>query len=125
MTLGLEGSLAADLAADGVSDVLRTMAALSDRERGFPAFAGLRGTGESMQLIATDPDLGPGGEWSIVRASAGVTWRHGHDRADVTVRGPSLHLLLLLNRRLPVDAAAVECTGNRELLAHWLANSRF
>lgn len=125
MALGIEGSLAADLAADGVSDVLDTMATLSDRDRGHPTFAGLRGVGESMQLIATDPDLGPDGEWSVIRGAAGVTWRHGHDRADVVLRGPSRHLLLVLNRRLSTDVAEVEIVGNRELLAHWLANSTF
>jgi hypothetical protein len=31
----------------------------------------------------------------------------------------------LLNRRLSAAAAAVEILGDRDLLAHWLANSRF
>jgi uncharacterized protein (TIGR03083 family) len=125
LALGIEGDLAADLAADGVSDLLNTVATLSKPELRFPSFVGLAGNGESLQFVATDPHLGPGGEWSVTRSPAGVTWQHGHHRADVTVRGPALQLLLLLNRRLLADTAAVEISGNRELFAHWLANSRF
>jgi len=61
----------------------------------------------------------------VIRSPAGVTWRHGHDRADVAVRGPAFQLLLLLNRRLSADTAAVEILGDQGLFAHWLSNSRF
>ncbi|WP_412738291.1 maleylpyruvate isomerase family mycothiol-dependent enzyme [Krasilnikovia sp. MM14-A1259] len=126
LALGIEGDLAADLAADGVSDILETAATLSRPDIGVSsAFAGLAGTGESLQFLATDTDLGPNCEWSVVRAPAGVTWRHGYDQAQVTVRGPALQLMLLLNRRLPVGTADVEIVGDQELFAHWLANSRF
>jgi uncharacterized protein (TIGR03083 family) len=126
MALGIEGGLAPDLAADGVSDILTTIATLSRPDLGFGSFAGVLGVGESVQLFATDPELGPGGEWLAARGPAGVTWRHGHDQAaDVVVRGPSLQLLLLLNRRLSPDAAGVEILGNQELFARWLANSEF
>jgi len=126
LAVGIEGDLAADLAADGVSDVLNTASTLSRPDLGIaPPFAGLVGAGESLQFIATDADLGSSGEWSITRGPAGVTWRRGSDRAQVTVRGPALQLLLLLNRRLSVAAADVEIIGQQELFAHWLSNSRF
>jgi uncharacterized protein (TIGR03083 family) len=126
LALGIEGDLAADLAADGVSDILDTAATLSRPDVGLPtAFAGLVGSGESLRFIATDAPAGPDGEWSVTRGPAGVTWCHGTGRADVTVRGPAVRLLLLLNRRLPVDAANVEITGDRELFTHWLSNSKF
>ncbi|MBW6433470.1 maleylpyruvate isomerase family mycothiol-dependent enzyme [Actinoplanes hulinensis] len=126
LALGATGDLAADLAADGVSDVLDTAAALSRPDIGVPSpFAGLVGAGESLQFIATDTDLGSSGEWSIIRSPAGVTWRHGHETAHVTVRGPALQLLLLLNRRLPVETADVEISGDRKIFAHWWSNSRF
>jgi uncharacterized protein (TIGR03083 family) len=125
LALGMEGDLAADLAADGVSDLLDTAATLSQPHLGYPTFANLVGTGERLQFSATDPYLGEGGEWSVTRTPAGVTWRHGHDRVDVTVRAPARHLLLLLNRRLSAEAAAVQIVGDKELFAHWLSNSRF
>lgn len=85
------------------------------------AEAGLVGAGESLQFVGTDADFG----WSVTRGPAGVTWRRGLQPAHVTVRGPALRLLLLLNRRLPVETAGVEISGDRELVAHWLSNSRF
>lgn len=126
LALGIEGDLAADLAADGVSDMLDTAATLSRPDIGMPsAFAGLVGAGEALQFVATDADLGPSREWSVTRGPTGVTWRHGLHPAHVTVRGPALQLLLLLNRRLPVATAKVEIVGDQELFAHWLSNSRF
>jgi uncharacterized protein (TIGR03083 family) len=126
LALGMKGDLAADLAADGVSDVLNTVAALSKPDLGVPtAFANLAGAGESLRFVATDRDLGSNSEWSVTRGPDGVRWRPGRSEAQVTVRGPALALLLLLNRRLPVETADVEVVGDRELFAHWLANSRF
>ncbi|RZU53858.1 uncharacterized protein (TIGR03083 family) [Krasilnikovia cinnamomea] len=126
LALGIKGELATDLAADGVSDVLDTAATLSRTDIGVSsAFTGLVGTGESLQFVATDEGLGTNGEWSVVRGPGGVTWRHGHQRAHVTVRGPALDLLLLLNRRRTVETADVEIIGDRELFAHWWSNSTF
>ncbi|MEV4642427.1 maleylpyruvate isomerase family mycothiol-dependent enzyme [Actinoplanes sp. NPDC049548] len=126
LALGIEGSLAADLAVDGVSDVLDTAAILSMPNIGVPSgFAGLAGSGEALQFVATDPELGASGEWSVTRSPAGITWQHGHRQADVTVRGPAVHLLLLLNRRLSAETADVEITGDPDLFAHWWTNSKF
>jgi uncharacterized protein (TIGR03083 family) len=126
LALGIEGDLAADLAADGVSDLLETAATLSRPDIGVSsAFAGLAGTGESLQFVATDADLGGSREWSVTRGPAGVVWRYGHQPAQVTVRGSALQLVLLLNRRRSAETADVEITGDRELFAHWWSNSRF
>ena len=126
LALGIEGELAADVAADGVSDLLDTAATLSRPGIGVSsAFAGLVGAGETLQFVATDAGLGLSGEWSVVRGPAGVTWRHGRHQAQVTVRGPALQLVLLLNRRLPVGTADVEIVGDQGLFAHWWSNSKF
>lgn len=126
LALGIEGDLAADLAADGVSDLLDTAATLSMPDIGVSsAFSSLAGAGESLQFIATDANLGSSREWSVTRSPAGVTWRYGHRRAQVTVRGPALQLMLLLNRRLAVGTADVEIIGDQELFAHWWLNSKF
>src|SRR3954469_10030728 len=136
LSLGIEGDLPADLAADGVSDLLETAATLSRPDIGVPsAFASLAGTGESLLFVAADAGLGSVHEWSVTRSPAGVAWRHGRRRRDevaqhpqrahVSVRGPAVQLLLLLNRRLSVGTADVEVAGDQELFAHWLSNSRF
>jgi hypothetical protein len=88
-------------------------------------FTSLAGAGESLQFVATDVGLGSGCEWLVTRGPAGVTWRYGPHQAHVTVRGPALQLLLLLNRRLSAGTADVEIIGERELFVHWLSNSRF
>jgi uncharacterized protein (TIGR03083 family) len=117
LTAGAPGPVAADLAADGVCDMLDTVATLSGR-----AFAALAGTGETLRFEATDhPSV-----WTARRAPDGVTW--SDDRAGtatVTVRAPARELLLLLNRRFTPAHDALEVTGNRALLDHWWENTKF
>ncbi len=119
------GEVAPDLAADGVSDLLASIATLSPPDSRDPIFGGLAGAGESLQLHATDPGLATAGEWLVKRTPGGVRWRHGSAPADVTVRAPARELLLVLNRRLDTAVAGVEVTGDRALFAHWLEHSRF
>jgi uncharacterized protein (TIGR03083 family) len=126
LALGIEGELATDLAADGVSDFLDTAATLSMPDIGVAsAFTRLAGAGESLQFVATDASSGSSRAWSVTRSPVGVTWRYGHDQAHVTVRGPALQLMLLLNRRLSAGTADIEIIGDQELFAHWWSNSRF
>ncbi|HKD98286.1 MAG TPA: maleylpyruvate isomerase family mycothiol-dependent enzyme [Micromonosporaceae bacterium] len=121
---GHPGDLAPDLAADGVSDLLASIATLSPTDSLDPIFAGLAGTGETMLLRATDADPTTG-TWMVERSPAGVHWRHGRAPADVTVRAPARELLLVLNRRLDADRQDVEITGDRAVFIHWLEHSRF
>lgn len=110
--------------ADGVSDLLASIATLSHTGSADPILAGLAGTGELMHLQATDPGLA-GGEWLVERTPAGVSWQPGHAPADVTVRAPARELLLVLNRRLDPDRQGVEIVGDRALFTHWLEHSRW
>jgi uncharacterized protein (TIGR03083 family) len=121
---GRLGEVAPDVAADGVSDLLASIATLSPTDSPDPIFGGLVGTGETMQLQATDPGL-TAAEWLVERTPAGVGWRHGHAPADVTVRAPARELLLVLNRRLDPAREGVEIAGDRALFTHWLEHSRF
>jgi uncharacterized protein (TIGR03083 family) len=102
------GPVAPDLAADGVSDLLATVATLAG------PVMDLRGTGETLQFRATDT----GGAWQATLTPAGVEWQSGSFPADETVEAPVRELLLLLNRRI----AAVE---PGPLLARWHAATRF
>jgi uncharacterized protein (TIGR03083 family) len=125
LAVGRDLTVAADLAADGVSDLLASITTLSPADSADPQFAGLLGDGETLHFHATDPGLGPAGEWLVRRTPTVVAWEHGHGRADVAVRGPALDLLLVLNRRAAPGDAAVEVLGDGRLLAHWLEHSAF
>jgi uncharacterized protein (TIGR03083 family) len=107
-------SVAADLAADGVSDLLDTIAVLSG-DGPDPVFAGLRGNGERLAF----------GKWLVRRTPAGVVWTYGFGEADVSVQGRVVDLLLLLYRRAGLDDLPVHVHGDRGLLDHWLRDSAF
>jgi uncharacterized protein (TIGR03083 family) len=107
------------LAVDGVDDWLETVAVLSASGGWHPELSKLVGTGQTLHLHATDTD----GEWFVRREPGGVTWRRGHERADVAVRGPIHPMLLVLNRRL--DAEHLDVVGDRAVFDEWLTHSRF
>jgi uncharacterized protein (TIGR03083 family) len=125
LAVGRDLEVAADLAADGVSDLLASVHTLSPADSADPQFAGLLGGGETLHFHATDPGLGPAGEWLVRRTPTVVAWEHRHGAADVAVSGPALELLLALNRRAGPSDAALEVAGDGRLLAHWLAHSAF
>jgi uncharacterized protein (TIGR03083 family) len=120
LATGRDVDLAAGLAADGVDEWLGLIAAGS----AGPARE-LCGDGQSLHFHATDPELPGTGEWLITRTPSGITVRHGHGKADVAVRGPAAHLLLVLTRRLPPSTPGVETLGQQTLLTHWLEHTPF
>src|SRR6185503_9606035 len=58
----------------------------------------IRGTGQTLQWMATDT----AGAWFVERRPDGATWQPGTQQADVTVTGPAGSLLLTMTRRLPL-----------------------
>jgi uncharacterized protein (TIGR03083 family) len=79
----------------------------------------IRGTGQTLQWLATDAD-DPGG-WFIERRPDGAIWQGGTQQADVTVTGPAQSLLLALTRRLPLrEAKDIIVDGDADLAQHWL-----
>lgn len=107
-----------DLAADSVADMMMVARNLSAQAQ--RAFAGLVGTGQTLLFQATDTD----GNWLVRRSPSGVEWTWDVGPADVTVRGTARDLMLVLTRRAPADHR-LTVDGDRTLLEHWLANSRF
>jgi uncharacterized protein (TIGR03083 family) len=103
LAVGREVTLAPDLAADSVSDLLEMFSVLP-RIDDFPALAELRGSGQLLHFHATDPGLGLAGEWLARRTPSGVVWEHGGGQADAALRGRALDLLLVLSRRAPWTA---------------------
>jgi uncharacterized protein (TIGR03083 family) len=120
---GRMGRVAPDLAADGVSDLLASIATLSPADSPDPIFAGLVGHGQTLQLLATDAGRAVA-EWHVVRTPAGVRWRLGSAPADVAIRAPARELLLVLNRRLD-PTEHVEVIGDHALFTHWLGHTTF
>lgn len=109
---------APELHADGLSEGLDLLTAVSDR-------AALAGRGEVLHVHATDGDLGEAGEWLVTRGEQGASWTHGHGRGDVAVRGPVHLVQAVMLRRLSADDERVEVLGERSVLDDWLAVSRF
>ncbi len=116
-TLDTPYELAPEPAVAAIEDWLDTMTS-----RGYwenrPDFAdAMRGDGQTLHFHATDAP----GEWLVRREPDLVVLEHAHTKADVAVRGPAAKLLLVLSRRLPLDAAPMlEVHGDRALLDQWI-----
>jgi uncharacterized protein (TIGR03083 family) len=115
----------ADIAAALIRNHLAMLTAPTwEMQRAASAHA-IRGTGQTLQLLATDTADGTGA-WLLERRPEGATWQPGTRPADVTLTGPARSLLLTLTRRLPLtdDAATdVRVDGDTELAQHWLDNT--
>jgi uncharacterized protein (TIGR03083 family) len=101
----------AELAADGVDELLFELV-----PRVAEAAAAVGG---SVHLHCTDV----AGEWLVVEDDAGhpVVSRQ-HAKGDAALRGPANDLLLVLWRRLPLDA--VEVIGDRGVAERFVARTR-
>lgn len=92
----------------------------------------IRGTGQTLQFLATDTDTAGEadtdtvGAWVVERRPDGAAWQPGTRQADVTVSGPAHALLLVLTRRLPLtagEATGISIDGDVDLARHWLENT--
>ncbi|WP_328722011.1 maleylpyruvate isomerase family mycothiol-dependent enzyme [Streptomyces sp. NBC_00247] len=109
-----------EVAADTIDEWLSTV--LHAQRSGDPEAAELRGGGRSLHLHATGlPDVGRLVEFH----EDGLTWRHAHAEATVTVRGTLTDLMLLMNRRIAPGADGLEVLGEAALLDFWLARTSF
>jgi uncharacterized protein (TIGR03083 family) len=118
-TVDADYTVAPDLGADAIDELLEL---ISDPQvaQSSPRLAELRGPGRSIHLHATDTEAGLGAEWLIELGTDGFTWRRGHDKATVALRGPLADVLLVFHRRLPADSKRVEVVGDAALLDFWL-----
>src|ERR1043165_4430885 len=116
LTAGVPYEIPAELAKDGIEEVLDLVVAMTERSMS-PPLAELPGDGETLLLKATEGD-----RWLVTRTPDGPAWERAvTGEADATVTGTARELLLLLYRRL--DAADVAVSGNGDLVTHWLANT--
>jgi uncharacterized protein (TIGR03083 family) len=85
----------------------------------------MRGTGQTLQWLATDVPHGAGA-WFVERRPDGAAWQPGTRQADVTVTGPARSLLLTLTRRIPLSdrtASGISIDGDIATAQHWLDNT--
>jgi uncharacterized protein (TIGR03083 family) len=115
----------ADIAAALISNHLAMLTSPTwEMQRPESAHA-IRGTGETLQWLATDT-AGDAGAWFVERRSDGATWQPGTHQADVTMTGPAGSLLLTMTRRLPLtdrEATGITIDGDTDLAQHWLDNT--
>ena len=118
-TVHADYTVAADLGADAIEELLEL---ISDPQvaASSPRLAELRGQGTSIHLHATDTPASLAAEWRIELGPDGFTWRRGHQRATVALRGPLADILRVFHRRLPPDSQRVEVVGDATLLDFWL-----
>src|SRR6266536_351413 len=119
VTVRADYTVAPEVAADAIDELLEL---ISDPQvaGSSPRLAELRGPGDSIHLHATDTEAGLAAEWLIELGTDGFTWRHGHQKATVALRGPLADVLLVFYRRLPADSERVQVLGEAALLDFWL-----
>ena len=136
LALGREPAATATVAADAIDEFLVNLARAA---RFSPNVKNLHGSGTRLLFLATDV----GRSWWVTLQPAGFEVRSdpraphlsgtdlngtdlsapGPSDTDATLAGPAVRLLLVLYRRLPVTADAIDTTGERAAIDMWLANS--
>ncbi|MFF3330028.1 maleylpyruvate isomerase family mycothiol-dependent enzyme [Streptomyces sp. NPDC002888] len=116
--------VAPDVAADALDEWLE-LVEFVQRTGAHPTAQDLPRDGRSIHLHATDTPPELNAEWVVELAEDGVTWRRGHEKATVALRGPLADVLLAFYRRQPLDAPGLEVLGERELLEFWLERVTF
>ncbi|MGX1562346.1 maleylpyruvate isomerase family mycothiol-dependent enzyme [Streptomyces sp. NPDC055506] len=124
LAAGLPYEVAPDVAADAIDEWLQIVEYVQ-RTEPHDAARELRGPGRGIHLHATDTGPEVNAEWLVALTEDGVTWRRGHEKATVALRGPLTSVLLAFYRRLPLDAPELEVLGERELLEFWLERATF
>jgi uncharacterized protein (TIGR03083 family) len=124
LTVGAPYDVAPDVAADALDEWLQ-IAQFVQRSGARPWAAELRGPGRSIHLHATDAAAELNAEWLIELGEDGLSWRRGHEKATVALRGPLTSVLLAFYNRLPLDAPGLEVVGEREVLEFWRKHATF
>ncbi|WP_329520068.1 maleylpyruvate isomerase family mycothiol-dependent enzyme [Spirillospora sp. NBC_01491] len=121
LALGREPAVPAEVAVDGVDEVLtilRTAVAFA------PKIENLRGDGEALAFTAP----AAGARWIFTLLPDGYTWRREDaagpgTRVQATVQGDAADLYLFLWGRRALGDPRLESSGDAALLARWSENS--
>ena len=109
----VEGAIDAELAVDGIDELLELFAPRIPVER-------LTTASGSIHLHATDVE----GEWLVRLGAEGITFERGHAKGDVALRGQAADLLLWTWNRVPVDER-FEVHGDPAPLDTWRTTVTF
>ncbi|HEY1573267.1 MAG TPA: maleylpyruvate isomerase family mycothiol-dependent enzyme [Pseudonocardiaceae bacterium] len=114
LALRTEYELAADLAADGISEWLDRLVAEQALGRPAPLPAGAH-----LVLRATDSaDV-----WTVRGTSGGIDWSDADSDGDIRLTGPVTDLLLALVRRKSVEDTEIRLAGDADLWREWLGST--
>lgn len=118
LSMGREPDLDPLTSADGIDELLDNLPCAAYFA---PNVENLRGEGMSLAFEAVDAEAA----WLVVLRPNGFQWERigGLVPASIEVRGHAADLLLLLYGRRHPDEGRFVMTGDRDVLAHWLANS--
>lgn len=116
IALGAEFTLAADVAADGITEWLERVAIQAG---GDGATLPLE-DGNTLHLHATDPGLGDAGEWTVGVDHGRITWSHEHGKGTAALRGGATELLLAILRRVPLADTGIQLFGDEAVWQNWL-----
>lgn len=116
-TLDLPYELAPEAAVAALEDWLDTLTSRGHWHNRVGFAEAMRGAGQTLHFHATDAP----GEWLARREPDRVALERTHSLADVTLSGPADQLLLVISRRLPLEAAStLAVAGDRQLLTHFI-----
>ncbi|CAL9423824.1 maleylpyruvate isomerase family mycothiol-dependent enzyme [Streptomyces cellulosae] len=124
LAAGLPYDVAPEVAADAVDEWLEIVE-WAQRTLPDDEVHGLRGPLRTIHLHATDTAPEVNAEWLVRLDEDGVSWRRGHEKATVALRGPLTWVLLAFYRRIPLDDPRIEVLGERAVLEHWLERATF
>lgn len=114
LALGRDVRLAAELAADGLTEWLERVVVQAG-DGGSP----LR-DGQTLHLRATD-----GGEWTLRGEGGALALDHGHAEAAASVSGDATSLFLAVVRRLEADDPRITTSGDGDIWRAWLDHTPF
>lgn len=118
LSLGQAVELPPELAADAISEWVELMA---NQKSAQPPLD----RGRKVHLHASEEQLGPTGEWTIVHDDDGLWWSHNHEKGDVALRGPVTDLMLAITRRRTAADLGVDVLGDTTVWDRWLERTAF
>lgn len=113
LALGRDFTVAADVAADGLTEWLERVVVQANDRRPL-------GADQSLHLHASD-----GGEWTLRSEDGALGMTSQHEKATVAVRGDAASLLLATTRRIPADDPRITVFGDADVWRSWLDRTPF